>query len=212
MTADTVQGGRPVSRIVLGVAIVGAGILFTLDNLGLLHHAEDYVATYWPVALVVIGFAQLIQTRSWSGYAWSLVLVLAGVWILAENLGIVSMSVWTLSPLLLVALGVSIIWRGSGRPGVPGATAGNSSGFVSGIAVMGAFERTSDSADFRGADLVAIMGGIELRIPDDWSVEAHVLPLMGGVADETRRPAGTQATQRLVVRGTVFMGAVEIKN
>jgi predicted membrane protein len=103
---------------------------------------------------------------------------------------------------------------------------------------MSGIGRTSDAADFRGADLFALMGGckldlrqatiagneavidvfvmmggIELRVPETWSIDARVLPLMGGISDERRpsAPAGTE-TQRLVIRGTVLMGGVEIKN
>ncbi len=226
--------GRNVSRVVIGSAIAVAGLLFTLDNLHIVE-AEHYLA-YWPVFLVLIGVAQLVQSRTWGGYIWGLVLMFAGFWVLGENLGIVSMDIWTLSPLLLVLLGVSIIWRGFGPSGSPRATADGTS-FIRGTAVMGGFERASESADFRGADLVsvmggckldlrraaiageeatidvlAVMGGMEILIPENWSVDAHVLPLMGGVGDRTRRRATTPATQRLVVRGTVFMGGVDIKN
>jgi predicted membrane protein len=109
-------------------------------------------------------------------------------------------------------------------------------GFIRGTAVMGGFDRTSDASDFRGGDVVvimggckldlrhaaitaneavidvlAIMGGVEIRIPENWTVDAKVLPLMGGVTNQTR-VAGASPSQRLVVRGTVFMGGVEIKN
>jgi predicted membrane protein len=102
---------------------------------------------------------------------------------------------------------------------------------------MGGVERASDSAAFQGGDLVAVMGacrldlrqasiagseavidvltvmgGVELRIPETWTVDARVLPLMGGVTDRSRRATGQTATQRLVIRGTAFMGGVEVKN
>jgi predicted membrane protein len=226
---------RNVSRVVIGFAIVLAGILFTLDNLHIVE-AEHYVS-YWPVFLVLIGVAQLVQSRTWSGYIWGLVLMFAGFWVLGENLGIVSVDIWTLSPLLLVLLGVSIIWRGFGPSVAPRGAAIDGTSFIRGTAVMGAFDRKSEAADFRGADLVAIMGGckldlrqatiageevaidvlavmggIELLVPDTWWVDSRVLPLMGGVGDRTRRGPTTPASQRLIVRGTVFMGGVDIKN
>jgi predicted membrane protein len=227
------QGNMP--RLVIGVSIILAGILFTLDNLRLVR-ADSYLS-YWPVVLIVIGVAQLVQTRTWSGYGWSLVLIIGGGWMLAQNLGIISLSIWNLSPLLLVLLGASIAWRAYWTPTMAARSAPvGAEAFIRATAVMGGVERLSDSADFRGGDLVAIMGackldlrdasisggeavidvfavmgGVELRIPGTWIVDAGVLPVMGGVTDSSHRVAG-QATQRLVIRGIVFMGGVDIKN
>ena len=48
------------------------------------------------------------------------------------------------------------------------------------------------------------------RIPADWSVEGHVMPLMGGFEDKTRRPLDDR--KRLVITGLAVMGGVEVKN
>jgi hypothetical protein len=54
-------------------------------------------------------------------------------------------------------------------------------------------------------------GGIEIKVPENWSVSGRVTPILGGYEDKTRRVAdGTN--QRLLVRGLVIMGGVEIKN
>jgi len=237
VAADT-RIERNLPRLVIGLSIIAAGILFTLDNLHVIE-ADSYLS-YWPVVLVVIGFAQLAQARTWGSVAWSLVLVIVGFWILGQNLGFVHMSIWTLSPLLLVLLGASLVYRAFSTPAVPAGAAPGAGAqpdaFVRGMAVMGGIDRASDSAEFVGADLIAlmgackldlrratmagneavidilaVMGGIELRIPDNWIVDPHVLPLMGGVSDETH-PVSSGPVQRLVLRGTAFMGGVEIKN
>lgn len=68
---------RSISRLVVGLAIAAAGVLFTLDNLRVLH-ADSYLA-YWPVVLVIIGVAQLVDSRSWNTFVWSLVLIVVGL-------------------------------------------------------------------------------------------------------------------------------------
>ncbi len=276
MTGD-VRTERDLTRLVLGLAIVMAGILFTLDNLGLIH-AGSYVK-YWPVFLVAFGVAKVIQARSWSSYGWSVAWIVVGLWWLAENIGLLPISSWALWPLVLVLVGASIVWRaccpprirgvvwlrgnaddepfaeppahgpagtaGGGTPGGapsasaratdnPGVRSGEST--VSALAFLSGVERASASADFRGGDLVAIMGGCELDlrkaaiarseavidvtaimggidilIPETWTVEAKVMPLMGGVGDETRHNASAP-TGRLVIRGVALMGAVQVKN
>jgi predicted membrane protein len=66
-------------------------------------------------------------------------------------------------------------------------------------------------ADEAVVDTFALWGGIEIRVPSDWSVESRVTPLMGAYEDKTR-PTATESGKRLVVRGFVVMGGVEIKN
>lgn len=229
---------RNLPRLVIGLSIILAGILFTLDNLRIVEAGT--LLSYWPIVIVVIGLAQIAQARNWSGVAWSLVLVFVGAWLLGENLGIVTMSIWKLSPLLLVLFGASLVWRAMSTPGRrswgAGEVAAQPDAYVKATAVMGGIDRASDSTEFQGADLIAVMGackldlrratmagdeavvdvlavmgGIELLVPENWVVDPHVFPLMGGVGDETR-PVRGEAVQRLVLRGTVFMGGVEIKN
>ena len=103
------------------------------------------------------------------------------------------------------------------------------------MAILGGVSRGNNSRAFRGADLLAIMGGcqldlrqaaihgeavievfamwggIEIRVPEDWTVASHIVPLMGGVEDKTRPPQGATA-HRLILRGFAIMGGVEIKN
>ena len=103
------------------------------------------------------------------------------------------------------------------------------------MAILGGVSRGNNSRAFRGADLLAIMGGcqldlrqaaihgeavidvftmwggIEIRVPEDWTVVSEILPLMGGVEDKTRPPQGATA-HRLTLRGFAIMGGVEIKN
>jgi hypothetical protein len=111
----------------------------------------------------------------------------------------------------------------------PGAT-------MSGIAFMSGFKRTSNSQDFRGGELTAIMGGceidlrqatikdgdavidvfafwggIEMKVPLDWSVVVEATPLLGGFDDKTMPPQGGSA-KRLIVKGYAIMGGVEISN
>jgi hypothetical protein len=54
-------------------------------------------------------------------------------------------------------------------------------------------------------------GGIEIRVPEAWSVSGRVVPILGGFEDKTR-PAQGATAHRLVVRGFAIMGGIEIKN
>jgi hypothetical protein len=58
-------------------------------------------------------------------------------------------------------------------------------------------------------NVFAMMGGVVLRIPEDWAVQSNVTALMGGVDDKSRPPAEPAGT--LVLEGSALMGGIEIK-
>jgi predicted membrane protein len=155
-----------------------------------------------------------------------------------DRLDIIYFSVWDLWPLVLVILGVSLIWRPSGRrmrfQGV--VSVDDSSKTINALALMGGFKRANDSQDFQGGEATAIMGGceldlrkasiqqgeavmnlfsvmggIEIWVPEDWKVVLHGVPILGGFEDKTH-PTNAESNKRLVVRGYAVMGSVEIKN
>jgi hypothetical protein len=55
------------------------------------------------------------------------------------------------------------------------------------------------------------LSGVEMRVPRGWRVEIEVSPVMGAIEDQTTWMDTTEA-KRLIVRGRLFMGGVEIKN
>lgn len=101
-------------------------------------------------------------------------------------------------------------------------------------AILGGFQRKVTTQDFRGGDLTSVMGGIDLdmrtaslegtavlnvfalmggisvKVPTDWTVELEGTPILGGFDEKTMQPK--DATKRLVIRGTAIMGGVEIRN
>lgn len=222
---------RLTPQLVLGLLIVIVGVLFTLDNMGLAY-AEDYLR-YWPVGLIAIGLVKLWQAgKGRCGGFGGVIFVGIGTLLLLDSLDMVRISVNEIWPMLLVFFGASMVWRGwYGRRAI----AADSAATVSGIAILGGVKRGNNSRAFRGGDLTAIMGGceidlrqaaidgeavievfamwggIEIRVPEDWTVNSRVVPLLGGMEDKTHPPQGA-TTHRLVLRGFAIMGGIEVKN
>jgi Domain of unknown function (DUF5668)/Cell wall-active antibiotics response 4TMS YvqF len=222
---------RSVPQLILGLVIVSLGVLLTLDTLGIAD-ARDYIR-YWPAGLIAIGLGKLWEGRhSNSGVLGGLVLLGIGAWLLLNEFDIVRANVWELWPIFLVLFGASLVWRSlSGRRPAPD----DHNSVLSAVAVLSGVNRGNNSATFRGGDLTAIMGGceidlrqaqidgeaiidvfalwggIELRVPEDWTVISRVTPLMGGFEDKTRPPQGA-SVHRLIVRGFILMAGVEVKN
>ena len=58
-------------------------------------------------------------------------------------------------------------------------------------------------------DVVAFWGGIEIKVPADWTVDARVVPVMGAFENKVDSMSASGGP-RLVVRGHAIMGAVAI--
>jgi predicted membrane protein len=120
-----------------------------------------------------------------------------------------------------------------------GTSGASSSSSVDADVVLGSREETMDSQEFEGGDIRcvmggfnldlrdarirgdeavlrvrAVMGGIELYVPDDWQIVVKGNPMLGAFENKTRqRQASTTGdAPRLVIEGSVVMGGVEIKN
>lgn len=232
MTRD-VGGGFYAPRVVFGVFMLALGVLFTLDNLGLVH-ASTYVR-FWPVAFIAIGVASLAQAGQSGRYVGGLIWIVIGGWLLLDELHVIRVRFWDFWPLLLIVLGGAIVWRALGGAALTGMGKVDAASVVRAVAVMSGVKRNNASPSFRGGDLTAVMGGceidlrqatitggpaimdvlafwggIELRVPERWMIDNKITPFLGGVDDRTR-PTG-EATERLVIKGIVVMGGLEIKN
>ncbi|MEZ5978105.1 MAG: hypothetical protein R3F34_07810 [Planctomycetota bacterium] len=82
-------------------------------------------------------------------------------------------------------------------------------------AVMGGFEldlrhaRFPSDADVVDLDVLCVMGGGTIVVPDDWTVESRVLPIMGGVSTK-RGSEHVVGGKRLRIGGLALMGGLEI--
>jgi hypothetical protein len=224
--------GSSASQLVMGLMIIAVGLLFTLDNMGVAH-ASEYLR-YWPIGLMAIGLLKLWDSRDGHGGGLGgFIITSIGLWLLIEATVDIRLSFADMWPLLLVFVGGYLVWRGiTGQRRVAGA---DDHSVVSAIAILSGVNRGSNSRTFRGGDLTAVMGGceidlrqaaiqgdatievfalwggIEIRVPEDWTVVFHVMPVLGGVEDKTRPSLGV-SQHRLSIRGLVVMGAVEVKN
>lgn len=220
-------------KLLVGLAIVAAGVIFTLDNFNLLDAGA--VLRFWPAVLILIGLAKIATARPGHSSVGGWVLLLIGGVLLAARLFSFDIDLDDFWPLILVLIGgwlVMAAFRGSRRHRGNDALATELSGF----ALMAGNALTSGSQEFRGGDLAAVMGGLELdlrgaalapegavldvfvmwggveiHVPEGWTVESRVLPVMAAYEDQTRPPADPTG-RKLLVRGLVLMGGIEVNH
>ena len=219
-------------QLFVGIIVIVVGVLMTLDNLQVLD-AERYLR-FWPAGLIALGLVKVWNSRDGMGGAFGgFIFVVIGTWLLLEQTALVRVSFWDMWPALLVFFGLFLVWQGLSGPAAARRLGLNA--LISATAVLGGVARGNNSTAFRGGELTAMMGGceidlrhasidgeavidvfalwggIEIRVPPDWTVVSRITPILGGVDDKTRPPQGA-SRHCLVLRGFVVMAGVEIKN
>jgi len=218
-------------QLVIGLAVMAAGVLMTLDIAGIVH-ARDYLR-YWPVVLVVIGALNLASGPARRGASVGFVQMAIGIWFLLISTRVVPHNAWLLFwPMALMFAGAMLILHTFRRGSEPI----DSRDTVQMTGIFGGGNRASNANPFRGGELVAmmgggridlrmatippggqavvdilcVMGGFEVLVPDTWIVDDRVAAIFGGNTNETRPRADASAT--LVVRGFLLFGGCNVKN
>jgi predicted membrane protein len=226
-------------RVVFGALVILVGVLALLDNLRVfnarevihfwpmvfvvfgvlkLYQARDAGGYLFGGALVAVGIGITLQnmgliTVRWRDW-WPLLLIGGGVLIIAAGM---------LGRRIDASGGVGPIEKRVGSDASIDAGA-----FMSGI------NMTNDAQDFQGGKVSAVVGGVEvdlrkasirdtatlsvfalmggivIKVPEDWSVIVNCSPVLGGVESKAVPPANP--SKRLIIHGFVIMGGVEIKN
>src|SRR5260221_7609401 len=194
-------------RLFFGFAVMAIGLLLTLDNLGIVESHNFW--RYWPVLLIVGGSLRAIESQREQRKPEGIGMLVLGVLFLLHNLGLLhSRQLW---PIFLLLPGASMVWKAyRGRGTGPPEARTDASSNLSAFAVMGGVRRGTNSPDFQHGDAFAVMGGCEIdlsqasmrgetavfdifammggvviRVPEDWPLENQWLRLLGGFADKS---------------------------
>jgi hypothetical protein len=85
-------------------------------------------------------------------------------------------------------------------------------------AIMGGFDIDLRDADIAGdsarIEMFVLMGGVDLKVPEGWTVVLDVTPFMGGAdySAKNRRPPAEGPEKVLTVSGFVCMGGIEVRH
>ena len=230
------HGHHPAQGMVLGAAICVVGLILLLDHMGFIQAGNLW--RFWPLLLVVAGVVNLTESGK---QVWGALLITVGVLFQCDNLGIIHFRIADLWPVAIIAAGAMMIW-GSFKARrfkaniAGGVNAMNATSVFGGVerrvgvkdfkygsvsAVFGGVELDFRDAEMEGEEAVmdinVIFGGVEVRVPDHWRVEARNQTLFGGYTDTTRgtgnAPGGTvTGNKTLVITGQVLFGGIEVKN
>lgn len=223
-TRNTISGGSLLAGFI--IAAIGTG--FLLDNLGILEFGS-FIGTYWPLLIILVGIFQLL-TRS-NTFIGALITIAIGAILQLSRLNSLPDNFWTiLWPVIIIIVGLQIAFSRIFSP----ALQGTGDAIIKSMVLFGGTAVKSHSKDFKGGDITAVFGGIEvdltqadilvkeahlkvttafggveIKVPSDWKVRLEGLPIFGGLENKTN---GTSSEKILVITASATFGGVEVKN
>lgn len=223
---------RHTPSLVLGICIILFGLALTLDQLNVPHAA--FLVKLWPLILLALGATKLRQRDGFS--TGGFILVLLGAYLLVANFsdGDIAEALW---PLILVGVGVFLVMK-SVRTRRPSAVPlADREAFVEATAVFSGCRRQPQGQPFKGGDVTAVFGGIELdlrsaepspdpmvldvfilfgggeiRVPPGWTVDVRTTSIFGGVGHKIADLPAAAGAPRLVITGSTIFGGLEIRH
>jgi Domain of unknown function (DUF5668)/Cell wall-active antibiotics response 4TMS YvqF len=214
---------------VWGGAVAAVGIVFLLNNFGIIH--GNVWRFLWPGVLIMVGLAMLARSIDQHNYGGPP----------PPAPGATAQSARSMAEDIKNKIISDIHTRvGAGKSGSStGWTGSASPNHLNEWAVFGGTRRRIDSQDFQGGEAFAmfggveidlrraastrdeiiievnaIFGGVEVRVPENWNVTVRGAGIFGGYEDKTMdtrvAPEGKQP--HLIVNGFAVFGGVTIQN
>jgi len=217
--------GRLNPAVLNGGALIVVGALLLLDQMGIISF------DFWALIFGAFGLIRLLQASDATGRVWGLLLMAVGVGFELNHLGYLDIRIEKTWPVFVILAGLMLVWRAYQQPSESGGLAPHLNVF----SILGGGEYRIRAKNFRGGDVVALMGGFDInlkdadienseatitvnclmgggviRVPETWAVSMRVAAFMGGHSLKARE--GIQPTKTLIVKGVAIMGGVEVRN
>jgi predicted membrane protein len=239
-------------RAWVGAVLLIIGLIALVKNIGFF--VPDWI-TSWPMILLIIGL--ILGFRHSFRHTGAVILIFLGSLFLViriiPNLEMHNF-VW---PAILIGLGLYQIF-GRGRKGsdysakwrtaewdkrvneegeVVDASSGSKEDYLSSVSIFGGIKKNVVSKNFRGGEIVTIMGGAEVNLsqsdikepivlevvqvfggtkiilPPHWKVSSEMAAIFGGIEDKRMlTPETAQSDKMLIIKGTSIFGGIEIRS
>jgi len=215
-------------RAWLGVFLVLFGGYFLLRNFHLIPAFIPHYLFGWEMVVIIIG-ASMVLTGRREGFVF---LLIGCFFLIDEIFYLPDFHFRDWWPLILVALGLSIILRR--RDGAHRGIALDDD-YLEDSAIFGGSEKSFTSKNFKGGKITAIFGGSEIsfaqaelaekeavldifcmfggssfHVPDDWTVINESFVIFGGYSDN-RSNTPRDPNKVLRIKGSVVFGGAEVK-
>lgn len=231
--------GNVKAKVLFGIIIILFGVSLLLENLGIAEIDFGYIMSiFLPVVLILWAVNILFKRQGLASIITSIILILIGSSILGENLGWFQLDlsiIWKFFwPIIFILIGINIL-------------SGGRKNAKSKFAIMSGIDKSRTPWDLEGGaytafmggieldlnyakmplgettiELTAVMGGIDVIVPEDLQVHCTGTVILGGLEFFKRGTGGLissiEAMQEgdnskiLHIKSTAIMGGIEIKS
>ncbi len=218
---------------VLGVILIIVGAMWLLDNIEIINFRFSH---WWPLIIIAIGVADLVNSRRGNNFSAWFFIVLGGIFLLPTNNIIAWNEIWKYWPALLILIGLSLVLKRDTyySPGRTSEISGEDQ--IKGHVIFGDLEKVSNSQAFLGGtlstifgdtrlnlkdaklgeegaiiDTSVIFGDIHIMIPQSWTLEIRSSNVLGDLKNKSRNPQGSEG-KRLIINAHIVFGDLEITN
>lgn len=218
--------------ILTGSVLILIGLAWVMINLG---HIDINLREWWPLILIVVGLLNILNHKNIFSFPGWLLISLGVIFLLTTNDIVEWGQIKRFWPAVLIFIGLSLI-SGPVKRVKRVKDHEDKDNFISGFALFSGLDRKISSKSFRGGnitaifggaeidlrnamlspdgaviDLMALFGGVDLRLPEGWNIEINSTALFGDVGNKYK--SGDSGDEKpLVISATAIFGGVEIKN
>ncbi len=222
-------------NVLWGIVLITLGIIIGLNAVGLTH-INLFFRGWWTLFIIIPSFIELIKSEN---KIWSLIWFVIGIVLLLCAQGILSFSLIgkLIFPFILVMIGIHMIFRDAFHKKIADKikTLNNNKGnFEEYCATFGGQKVDLSGQEFKGANLDAvfgsveldlskamikqdqvinanaIFGGVEIKVPTGVNIKVKATPIFGGV-DNKVKTEYNESLPTIYINGTAMFGGVEIK-
>lgn len=219
-------------KLLWGLVFITLGVIIGLNSLGLTH-INIFFRGWWTLFIIIPSFIGLFDDDDKTGNLIGLVI---GIVLFLGVNSVISFELIgkLIVPFILVAIGVSILFKEAIKSNVTEkVTAAKKNGLENITATFAGQNVKKDGEEFKGANLDAVFGGIDLDlrnaviekeavikassifggitifVPSDVNVKVKSTPIFGGVSNKTIQ--NKENTKILYIDAFCLFGGVEIK-
>lgn len=222
-------------NILWGVVLILVGVIIGLNAVGLTH-INIFFRGWWTLFIIVPSFIELFRNDN---KIWSFIWLCVGIVLLLCTQNILSFRLIgkLIFPFILVMIGLSIIFKDTVNKKVTEKIRdlnNNKGNFEGYCATFGAQKSDLSGQEFKGANLDAIFGsveldiskavikndqiinansifgGVEIRVPTGVNIKVKSTPIFGGV-DNKIKTEYKESLPTIYINAVAMFGGVEIR-
>jgi predicted membrane protein len=197
---------QPISNqrnLIAIILIVFAGVLFVNNVMDL--NLFNFFRNWWPLVIIVLGLSHMLSAHG--NKKMGLVFLIVGIIFQLSTLNRLNFTFFDLFwPAILLIIGINLLSRNSSFNKTSRQTV-TESDYLDLFTIFSGAKNSYSSTDFKGGNLTAMFGGMEVDLSNiqtkEKEVTLHITAMFGGI--DVVPPKGW----KIITRGTPLFGGFD---